>query len=100
MLSRLAPLASLVLFAALAGCGTPRVGEACSGSPQLGGCEEGTYCVEDDGAPVRGEDNDPTWVTYTCRTACTRQDDCPADTFCESIPGTPTLSACRPRSTP
>ncbi len=100
MLARLALFASLALLAALIGCGTPRVGEACSGSPQLGGCEEGTYCVVDDGAPVRGAADDPTWSTYTCRTSCTRQADCPAEMFCEAIPGTPTLSACRPRSTP
>lgn len=100
MLVRSVTVAALALLLMIAGCGTPQLGEACSGSPQLGGCAEGTYCVEDDDAPVRGSDDDPTWQTFTCRAACTRQSDCPSDMLCEGIPGTPTLSACRPRSTP
>ncbi|MBN8615652.1 MAG: hypothetical protein J0L92_33965 [Deltaproteobacteria bacterium] len=99
MLARSAPFALFALLATLAGCGTPELGEPCSGSPQLGGCVEGTYCVEDDG-PVRGDDEDVTWQTFTCRASCTRQADCAADEYCEAVPGTPTLSACQPRSTP
>lgn len=101
MLARLATLGtSLALFAALAGCGTPKVGEPCSGSPQLGGCETGAYCVEDDRGTVRGAEDDPTWSTFTCRAACTSQADCSATELCEGVPTTPTLMVCRPRSTP
>ncbi|MBX7196428.1 MAG: hypothetical protein K1X94_30525 [Sandaracinaceae bacterium] len=100
MLSRIALVGStLLVVVSLAGCGTPAVGEACWGSPQLGGCVEGAYCVLDEGGPVRGTEDDPSWESYTCRAACTQPSDCPDGFFCESIPTTPSLSACRPRTT-
>lgn len=99
MLARLALLASsTAVLLSLAGCGTPMVGEACSGSPQLGGCVEGAYCVIDDG-PVTEASNDPTWNTFTCRQACTSQLDCADGMFCQPVATTPTLSACQPRNT-
>ncbi len=100
MLARSALVGStLALVLSLAGCGTPTVGEPCSGSPQLGGCEEGAYCVLDESSAVRGADDDPSWESSTCRAACTQLADCPDGFSCEPIPTTPTLSACRPRTT-
>ncbi|GAB4209485.1 MAG: hypothetical protein OHK0013_28970 [Sandaracinaceae bacterium] len=87
-------------LSALGCAGTPTVGEPCSGSPQLGGCTEGAVCVLDEDSPVRGDDNDPVWDTYTCRATCTSQRDCPSGTLCEPVPTTPTISACMPSSTP
>ncbi len=89
-------LVATILALALAGCGLPDVGEACSGSPQLGGCVEGAYCVLDDAEGARGSDDDPSWSSFTCRAACTRQADCESGFLCEPVPTTPSLSACRP----
>jgi hypothetical protein len=101
MNARLATLGtSLALFAALAGCGTPKLGEPCTGAPELGGCEAGAYCVEDDRGTAPGSNDDPTWSSFTCRAACTSQASCAPTELCEGVPTTPTLRVCRPRSTP
>ena len=99
MLARVALVGTLLALAA-AGCGTPIVGEACSGSPQLGGCADGALCLLDDDSPVRGAEDDVTWDTYTCRAACTSHADCGAGFSCEIVPTTPSLSACQPRTSP
>lgn len=97
MLARLALVGTTVaLLSVLAGCGTPALGEACSGSPQTGGCDEGAYCVLDRGGPVRGDEGDPTWNTYSCRQSCSTHRDCEAGFLCEAVPTTPTLYACQP----
>ncbi len=99
MLVRVA-LIGTSLALALVGCGTPGVGEACAGSPQLGGCADGALCLLDESSPVRGAEDDVTWDTYTCRSACNSHADCASGFSCEIVPTTPTLTACLPRTSP
>lgn len=86
-------------LALAAGCGTPTVGEPCSGSPQLGGCTEDAVCVLDADSPV-GTSDDPVWDSYTCRATCVSHADCGAGFSCDPVPTTPTVYACIPRATP
>ncbi|MDW8246196.1 MAG: hypothetical protein RMJ84_06440 [Sandaracinaceae bacterium] len=76
--------------------GKGQVGQACNGSPHLGGCVEGAYCVEERMDPNREVPHGPHVSRFRCRKACNSNSDCDRGETCEAVPEAPYASVCRP----
>lgn len=72
----------LAIGLALAGCGSPELGEPCDTAGAANECVEGALCTNESSGNV-------------CRKVCEIMDDCPMDYSCNGVSGTSTKS-CQP----
>jgi hypothetical protein len=84
MMTTLRPLLTALIFAAaLVGCGSPEIGEACDTGGSLDECVDNAVCTNESGD------------ANTCRLICDTHDDCPANFSCNGVTGGSTKS-CQP----
>ena len=86
---------ALVLLLALSGCGgAGGVGDSCERPGSEEDCVDGAICATNPSAG--GDETDPSWDSYTCRSICTQESECADGEECRGVTGAFATRACQP----